>query len=178
MRTLGMNTRSNVCDGNVQMVLLLPALLDLPLVDDERVPATTPNEPITHIHTRAIGPDELPVAGREHEAPAASQQLSHGGQCGEATRGALGVMERVAHAEHHVERRRIEVVGQLIPAGRKRPHRDAVLCSELLGPAHHPSARVGRDNVQAETCQADRELPGAACAVENTRVGRKRLHKV
>jgi hypothetical protein len=54
-------------------MLLVPALLNLPVVDDDRIAATTPDEPITDVHTRAIGSYELPVAGREHETSAALQ---------------------------------------------------------------------------------------------------------
>ena len=46
-------------------------------------------------------------------------------------------------------------------------------CSELLGPAHHPSARVRRHHVQAESGQPDSELPCATGTVENARRWRK-----
>ena len=36
--------------------------------------------------------------------------------------------------------------------------RNAVLVSEFLRPADHPRARVGGDNIQAETGEPDRKL--------------------
>ena len=59
--------------------------------------------------------------------------------------------QRVADAEHQIERRGIEVVGQFIPAGAKGSQRDTYFVSEFLGPANYPTAGVCRDHVQAET---------------------------
>lgn len=66
--------------------------------------------------------------------------------------------ERVSYANHKIERRRIEVVRQVIPSDSKCLQRNAVLVSEFLYPADHPRAGVGGDNIQAETGEADRKL--------------------
>jgi len=162
--------RRHLRHSNLQMVLFVPALLDLPVIDDDRIASLTPDESMTHVQTRSTRSYELPGAGCEDEASVATQEPRHGGECIEPSRRTLGMGERVAHAEDHIEGRGpIETSGQLIPADAQRAQRDTMLLRELMGPAHHRSARVCRHHVQAERSQTHRELPGATRAVENAR---------
>ena len=70
--------------------------------------------------------------------------------------------ERIAYADDEIERRRFEVVGQIIPSSCQCPQRDAVLVGELLRPTHHARAGVGSDHIETETGKTDRELAGPA----------------
>src|SRR6478735_11933225 len=161
------------------MVLFVPALLDLPVVDDYRIASLTPDESRTHVQTRSARSYELPGAGCEDEVSVAAQEPRHGGECIEPGRGTLGMGERVAHAEDDIEGRgAVETVGQLVPADAQRAQRDTVLLRELMGPARHRSARVCRCHVQAERGQTHRELPGATRAVENARFRGKPFDQV
>src|SRR6476620_2275799 len=52
--------RLDHCDGNLQGVLLLPALLDLPVVGDDRIAAVAADESISGVQPRAAGAHSLP----------------------------------------------------------------------------------------------------------------------
>ncbi len=53
------------------------------------------------------------------------------------------------------------------------PERCTELLSQLFSPTNHRFAGVGRDNLHAETGEANRQLPGSARAIEDVSVRRQ-----
>lgn len=86
--------------------------------------------------------------------------------------------ERIADAEHQIERGVLQVVGQLVPARAEGSKRDTLLVGGLLGPANHPAAGVCGDHVKAKTRETDGELAGSTRAVEDARVGWQKAHYI
>ncbi len=77
--------------------------------------------------------------------------------------------QRVADAEHDVERVLPAVRRQRLPGADRRVHVRAVVLGQLLRARHHRRARVGRDDLVAAQGEADGERARAAGAVEHAR---------
>ena len=68
------DSRINLHDRNLDVVLLLPARRNLPAVDHDGIATVAADEPVTDLKPGPSGPDQFPGAGGEDQAPAGAQK--------------------------------------------------------------------------------------------------------
>jgi hypothetical protein len=88
------------------------------------------------------------------------------------------MVQRVANAEHHVEGDVIEMVGQFFPARLHCPDRCPELLRQLRSPTNHCFTGISRDNLDAKTGEANRQLSGSARTIEDVSVRRQETEDV